>query len=108
MTLPEGNFTSGARLYRTRCALCHTIEPGGGHKSGPNLHGLFGKRAGSSPGYTATQAVIDKNVIWTEETLDTFLENPKVYIPGTKMVFAGFKKPQLRADIITFLKEASK
>ncbi|ORX93112.1 cytochrome c [Basidiobolus meristosporus CBS 931.73] len=107
MTLPKGNPSSGARLYRTRCALCHTVDPGGGYKSGPNLHGLFGKRAGTLTGPTATQALADKNVVWSEETLDEFLENPKVYIPGTRMVFAGFKKPQLRADIIAFLKEAT-
>ncbi|KAK9759641.1 iso-1-cytochrome c [Basidiobolus ranarum] len=107
MPLPEGNMTSGARLFRTRCALCHTIDVGGGHKAGPNLHGLFGRRAGTFPGYTPTQAVIDKKVVWTEETLDKFLEDPKQYIPGTKMIFSGFKKPQLRADIITFLKKVT-
>jgi len=58
-------------------------------------------------GYSYTQANRDKGVIWNDDTLFDYLENPKKYIPGTKMAFAGFKKPAERANVIAYLKEAT-
>ena len=58
---------------------------------------MFGRKTGSAPGYSYTQANIDKGITWAEDTLFDYLENPKKYIPGTKMVFVGLKKPQERA-----------
>ena len=69
----------------------------GGHKTGPALHGLFGRKSGTVAGYSYTAANQKRGVVWTEETLFEYLENPKKYIPGTKMAFAGFKKEQERA-----------
>ncbi len=66
---------------------------------GPNLHGLFGRKTGSVEGYSYTEANRDKGVIWAEDTLFAYLENPKKYIPGTKMAFAGLKKPKERHGI---------
>jgi cytochrome c len=80
---------------------------GGASKTGPNLHALFGRKSGTDEGYSYTQANRDKGVLWGEDTLFDYLENPKKYIPGTKMAFAGFKKPQERADVIAYLKEAT-
>jgi cytochrome c len=79
---------------------------GEGHKQGPNLHGMFGRQTGQAPGYSYTEANIKKGVTWNEETLNIYLENPKKYIPGTKMIFAGLKKEQERLDLIAYLKEA--
>ena len=72
----------------------------GGNKTGPNLNGLFGRKSGTVPGYTYTAANQKLGVIWNEETLFAYLENPKKYIPGTKMAFAGFKKEQERAGAL--------
>lgn len=67
---------------------------------GPNLFGLFGRKTGSVTGYSYTEANRDKNIVWNEGTLFEYLENPKKYIPGTKMAFAGLKKPKERAGIL--------
>jgi cytochrome c len=75
--------------------------------TGPNLHGLFGRQSGQAAGYTYTPANRDSGVIWKEDTLFDYLKNPKKYIPGTKMAFAGFAKEKDRADVIAYLKKAT-
>lgn len=99
----------GAMLYK-RCATCHTLEEGGAVRQGPNLHGMFGRKAGTSASYDGKYSPAMKNsgIVWTEENVDKYLENPRDFIPKNKMIFVGLKKPEDRANVIAYLKEATK
>ncbi len=102
-----GDAANGAKLFKSKCALCHTIEKDGGHKQGPSLYGIVGRPAGTAPGFNYTDANKNSGITWTEDDLFKYLADPKKYIPGTKMVFAGFKKKSERLDMIAYLKENS-
>jgi len=73
----------------------------------PNLHGLFGRQSGLAEGYSYSAANKTSGVVWDDSTLFEYLLNPKKYIKGTKMVFAGLKKPAERKDLIAYLKAST-
>ena len=99
----DGDAARGEAIYQ-RCLACHSLEH---DRVGPRHCGLFGRKAGSLPGYAYSPAMKKHGVTWNEETLDHFLENPLETVPGTKMGYAGVKNPQERADLIAYLKQAT-
>ncbi|XP_033639634.1 cytochrome c-like [Asterias rubens] len=105
--IKNGDATKGAAIFKQKCTQCHVIDNSGKHKQGPNLMGLWGRRTGQAAGFSYTDANKNKGVTWERKTLFSYLENPKKYIPGTKMVFAGLKKKKEREDLISYLEAAT-
>ena len=95
----------GEQVY-TRCAACHAIER---NRTGPQHCGLFGRRAGTAPGFEGySTAMRDSKIVWNERSLDVFLQAPMQAVPGTYMGYAGVKDAQERADLIAWLRQAAK
>ncbi|MGQ3297310.1 c-type cytochrome [Reyranella sp.] len=100
----DGDVAKGAQIYQ-RCLACHSLEY---NRSGPRHCGLFGRAAGSLPGFDYSKAMKATGIVWDEPTLDRFLENPLKTVPGTKMAYAGVKNEQERTDLIAYLKHATR
>jgi len=88
-----------------KCAACHTFDAGGANKIGPNLHDIVGRQKASVDGFSYSSALREKGGAWTYEELNAFLTDPKGFVSGTKMVFAGLKKAEQRADVILYLRQ---
>lgn len=92
----------GKQIAR-KCLACHSFEPGGPNKVGPNLAGVVGADIASKD-YAYSDALKSKEGTWTYQNLDAFLAAPKGWAPGTKMAFPGLKKPEERAAVIAYLR----
>jgi cytochrome c len=90
------------------CLACHSVEKGGPNKVGPNLWDVVERQKASHEGFAYSEAMAaHKSEAWGYDQLDQFLTNPKGYVPGTKMAYAGIKNPQNRADVIAYLHSLS-
>jgi cytochrome c len=98
----SASIENGARIYR-RCQSCHTVEEGGRNMVGPNLHGVFGAEAGAKDGFRYSPAMSESGIVWTAETMDAYLTNPRTYIPRNRMSFAGLRDENDRNDLIAWL-----
>jgi cytochrome c len=85
------------------CRACHTLEAGGVHTIGPNLHGMFGRRAGAVDGFAYSQVLGGADFVWTPRALDAWLAQPGRFLPGNLMSFPGVADAADRDALVAYL-----
>jgi cytochrome c len=98
-----GDIVNGKARF-TQCAACHTTAQGGPNLTGPNLYGVFGRKAGSVDGFAYSDAMKAAGWTWDPARIDTWITNPHAVLATTKMSFPGLKDPKDRIDVIAYLK----
>jgi cytochrome c len=104
---PAPSAERGKRLY-LQCVACHDLKTGGPLKVGPNLYGIFGRKAATVPGLVVSVPLKESGIVWTAEIMDKWLEKPSAVVPGTIMAFAGVVKPEDRASLIAYMQKETK
>lgn len=99
-----GDVDAGKTAFTRRCGACHNVVAGQ-NKIGPSLHGIVGRPAGQVAGFNYSPAMRDSGRTWDAPTLDTYLENPRDFVVGTRMILAGIKDGGERENIIAYLAE---
>ncbi|HSM39761.1 MAG TPA: c-type cytochrome [Afifellaceae bacterium] len=102
------DMSVGERQFQRKCSVCHTLERDGGNRAGPTLYKLFGRKAGSVPGYPYSDSLRNSGIVWTEQTVaKLFDEGPDIITPGSKMPLQRLKNIEDRDALIAFLKTAT-
>ncbi len=95
---------AGERVFGV-CKTCHQIGENGKSAVGPVLNGVIGRKAGSVPGYSYSDANKNSGITWDEATFREYIKDPRAKVPGTKMIYVGLKDEQKTSDLIAFLKQ---
>lgn len=104
---PE-TVSNGERQFARKCSICHSLTPDSQRRAGPTLYGIFGRKAGTLPGYSYSPALADADLVWSDETIDKlFSIGPDHYTPGSKMPMQQIADPADRDDLIAYLKDAT-
>ena len=103
----SGGASEDQLAFNNHCRTCHVTKEGD-HRLGPSLHNIIGREAGSVPGFGYSTAMADAGLVWDEETLDRYIENPDAVVPGNNMKpYSGITSAEERAKIIAHLKAES-
>jgi len=104
----SGEMSAGERQFARKCSVCHTLTPADGNRAGPTLHGVFGRKAGSLPGYPYSEGLKQSDLVWSAETIaELFNKGPDHVTPGSKMPLQVISEDDKRAALVAFLKEAT-
>ncbi len=102
-------LSNGERQFKRKCSICHSLTEDSKRRAGPTLGGIFGRPAGALAGYKYSPTLINSDIVWSSETIDLlFDQGPDHYIPGSKMPMQRITKSQDRADLIDYLRTATK
>jgi cytochrome c len=86
------------------CKTCHNTAQGAGDMTGPNLYGIFGRKAGAEPGFAYSDGVKSLGITWDAASIDKWIANPRAMVPASKMTYIGMQDPKDRIDIVAYLK----
>lgn len=102
--MAQANAENGKKIAK-KCVSCHSFDQGGPHKIGPNIHKIMGAAKASKEGFAYSGALKAVGGVWDKESMYAFLNKPSKAVPGTKMSFAGLRKPEDIADVMAYLIE---
>ena len=102
-----GAVDARGELLSYACQACHSLEAGEAHRVGPNLYGVFGRRAGTAPGFDYSPALRDLDLVWSADALERWLADPLGFAPGTTMAFTGYQDAGDRQALITYLERVT-
>jgi cytochrome c len=102
----DGDAARGEAKFQD-CAACHKLEAGA-NNVGPSLHGIFTRKAGELADFRYSPAIKRSGIVWSPETLDTFITDPQAVVPGNRMPYAGMASASDRADLIAYLQKMTK
>ena len=95
------DVANGQKVFR-QCQACHVVDQEQ-NRVGPHLVGIIGRPAGTVDGFKYSDAMKNSGITWTSDTIAEYLANPRAYVNGNRMAFAGLKKPEDIADVIAYL-----
>lgn len=98
----------GEQVFKSKCERCHTLTTGGAQTDGPNLHGVFGRKAGTATGWQFSEGMKASGIVWSAETMGPYIAKPRDVVPEGTMNFMGLKKAEERDAVIGYLEQATK
>ena len=90
----------GKQLFEKRCTGCHSLDA---DEEGPHLRGVYGRKAGTAPGFSYSAAMKGSGITWTPDKLGAYVTHPGAIVPGNRMAFAGIGNPEQVADVVAYL-----
>ena len=105
-TTRAADSEAGQKAF-ARCKICHAVETGARSAVGPNLHGIFGRKAGALDGFSYSAAMKNSGIVWDDESMSKYLRDPRGSMPGNKMAFPGVKNDEEMANLLAYLHQAT-